>query len=246
MAELLRRIRSGEGSYTSINRGRAGDTPGGHKKLTSMTLADVMASQRRGEKFAVGAYQFIPGTLAGAVKDAGLDPATRFTPEVQDRLAQQLILGGTKRPTLTRYLTGKSNDLAAAIDGIAGEWAALRGSSGRGRYDGDSAGNMASIGVADLLPRVRAEVMGGGVSLAAPVRSQVVASAAEVMGSGSPSPAASVASAALRTAEDEAAQRFGEALVAGDGDPFAKAFGWAPRQRMAGSRLGMVIQPIGA
>jgi hypothetical protein len=244
MAELLRRIRSGEGSYTSINRGRAGDTPGGDKKLTSMTLADVMASQQRGDKFAVGAYQFIPGTLAGAVIGSGLDPNTRFTPEVQDRLAQQLILGGAKRPTLTRYLTGKSNDLAGATDDIAGEWAALRGSGGRGRYDGDSAGNMASIGVGDLLPRVRAEVMGGGVSLAAPVRSAAVGSAAEAMGT--PAPAASVSTTALRTAEDEVARRFSDALASGDGDPWARAFGWAPRQRMAGSRLGLTVQPISA
>ncbi|MFZ9737742.1 MAG: tape measure protein [Prochlorotrichaceae cyanobacterium] len=161
-AELLARIRSGEGDYTSINRGRAGDTPGGMPGLANMTIAQVMALQARGEAFAVGAYQFIPDTLQGAVTRSGIDRNRKFDKAAQDQLALELILGGTKRPHLTAYLTGKSNDLNAALSDISHEWAAVTGASGRGAYDGDSAGNMASISVADLLPQVRAQVQGQG------------------------------------------------------------------------------------
>lgn len=162
MAELLRRIRSGEGSYASINRGVAGDTPGGKPGLTSMTVGQVMDMQQAGKAFAVGAYQFIPKTLAGAVERSGISRGEKFSPAIQDKLASELILGGAKRPGLSAYLTGKGGSLNGANDEIAGEWAALRGSNGRGKYDGDKAGNQASLSVMDLLPRVRQEVMGGG------------------------------------------------------------------------------------
>jgi len=159
-AELLARIRSGEGDYTSINRGYAGDTPGGMPGLTNMTIAQVQSLQRQGGAFAVGAYQFTPDTLEGAVSRSGIDRNRKFDKAAQDELALELILGGTKRPNLTAYLTGKSNDLNAALSDISYEWAAVTGASGSGAYDGDSAGNRASISVADLLPQVRAEVQG--------------------------------------------------------------------------------------
>ena len=162
VAELLRRIRSAEGSYTSINRGRAGDTPGGMPSLTSMSVGQVMEMQRLGEAFAVGAYQFIPETLRGAVQRSGTASDERFSPEVQDRLALELILGGSKRPQLAAYLKGQSGNLNAAERGISNEWAGVKGPSGRGAYDGDSAGNYASVSVRDLLPLARQEVMNGG------------------------------------------------------------------------------------
>jgi hypothetical protein len=236
MTELLRRISSGEGTYTSVNRGRAGDTPGGQANLTSLPLSQIMERQRRGDLFAVGAYQFIPDTLAGAVKGAGIDPNTPFSPQVQDRLARQLILGGSKRPGLTRYLTGGSNDLPGATDEIASEWAALRGSGGRGKYDGDKAGNMASIGVADLLPRVRSEVMKGGSSLDAPASPP----AAQVDGGGY-TPLA-VTPAVPVTEEDVFAKRLQEGLSKDPANAFDRAFGIESRrlgepQRMAGMGL---------
>ena len=160
-AELLSRIRSGEGDYTSINRGVAGDTPGGFPGLTELSIAEVMALQDRGEAFAVGAYQFIPGTLKEAVAQSGIDPSLKFDKNAQDRLAMGLILGGQKRPRLTNYLTGRSNDLNAALTDISLEWASVTGAGGVGAYDGDSAGNKASVSVSDLLPLVREEVLRG-------------------------------------------------------------------------------------
>jgi hypothetical protein len=164
MSELLRRIRSGEGSYTSINTGVAGDTPGGMPGLTSMSVGEIMRRQRDGAIFAVGAYQFIPETLSGVVSKLKIPPTAKFTPALQDRLAQELILGGEKRPLLSAYLKGQSNDAAGALRELSQEWAAIRGPGGAGAYDGDSAGNMASVSVGDLLPRLRQQVMGGHFS----------------------------------------------------------------------------------
>ena len=147
LAPLLALIRQGEGGYESVNRGHAGDTPGGWKGLTHMTLAEGMAAQQAQKVFAVGAYQFIPETLATAVKVSGLPDSMPFSREAQDWLATVLILGG-KRPVLAAYLTGKSNDLEAAQLDLAKEWASIPTAEGRGYYDGDSAGNKASISVA--------------------------------------------------------------------------------------------------
>lgn len=82
--------------YDAINRGVGGDTPGGGAKflgrpLTDMTVAEVMRYQNlplddpKGI-FAVGKYQFIPTTLAAAVKRAGIDPNMKFNQAVQDRI----------------------------------------------------------------------------------------------------------------------------------------------------------------
>jgi hypothetical protein len=140
---LLQFIYAAEGNYTSVNRGRAGDTPGGLPRLTSMTIGEVKKEQAAERLFAVGAPQFIPSTLLIAQAAAGLSDVAPFSPENQDRLATALLLG-SKRPALASYLTGKSSNLDAAQTDMAKEWASVPLPSGRGYYDGDSAGNRAT------------------------------------------------------------------------------------------------------
>jgi hypothetical protein len=167
---LLALIRSGEGSYESVNRGRAGDTPGGWKGLTAMTVAQVMQAQADGHVFAVGAYQFIPSTLKIAVDVAKVAGNVAFSPEAQDRLAEVLILGG-KRPALRDYLIGKANSIEAAQLDLAREWAAIPGPNGRGVYDGDRAGNRAGLSVGATqaaLMAARANVLGAAAPAPAP------------------------------------------------------------------------------
>jgi len=154
-------VRSGEGSYNSVNYGKVG---GGTMNVTGMTIGQLEKMQARGEVFAVGAYQFTPGPLAQARRDAGLSPNTLMTPEVQDKLFWASVLGGKKRPALTNYLTGKSNNLNAAHQALSLEWAAVQGPSGRGAYDGDAAGNYASLGAARIrqaLIKARKSITGG-------------------------------------------------------------------------------------
>ena len=164
MSGLLAMIRAGEGGWNSANRGVAGDTPGGIGTLTSRAIGSLIDLQERGRVFAVGAYQFTPGVLARAMREAGLSRNAPFTPENQNRMAVALITG-SKRPSLAAYIRGESDNLNAAHTEIAREWAALQGPSGRGMYDGDKAGNRASVSSAKvraLLQQARQEYLRRG------------------------------------------------------------------------------------
>ena len=141
---ILAKIRSGEGTWTSANRGRAGDTPDGVPGLDRMTADQWMDLQNNQGYFALGAYQFIPGTFKNAVKRLGLPGNTVMTPQVQGKVAIELMVGGVKRPNLAAYLNGTSNDLGAALDDLSKEWAAIASKSGKSAYEG-IAGNAASI-----------------------------------------------------------------------------------------------------
>ena len=77
-------IARGEGHYNSVNRGYAGDTPGGIQSLTGLTfenytVGQVMQLQRRW-LHAVGRYQFIPVTLRFAVNNSDVSIHDMFTP----------------------------------------------------------------------------------------------------------------------------------------------------------------------
>jgi hypothetical protein len=122
-------VRSGEGGWNSVNYGTTGSASS--MQLTGMTIAQVEQLQARGKVFAVGAFQFTPGVLARARRDAGLSGNERMTPEVQTKLFWGLAMGG-KRPRLAAYLSGKSNDLNGAHQDLAMEWAAVQGPKGRG------------------------------------------------------------------------------------------------------------------
>jgi hypothetical protein len=163
MNSLLAMLRSGEGGWNSVNRGGAGDTPGGIGTITNRSISSLEQMQSRGQVFAVGAYQFTPGVLARARREAGLPANAPFTPENQNRMAMALVLG-SKRPALAAYITGKSDNLNAAHRDIALEWASLEGPSGRGMYDGDKAGNRASVTasrVRAMLQQARREYLSG-------------------------------------------------------------------------------------
>jgi hypothetical protein len=129
-----------------------------------MTIGSVEQMQQRNKVFAVGAYQFTPDVLSLARREAGLSPSDLMSPENQNKMAMALIVG-SKRPDLAAYVTGKSNNLNAAHYDIAREWAALQAPNGRGMYDGDKAGNMASIPAAKvqaMLIRARQEYLSRG------------------------------------------------------------------------------------
>lgn len=139
---VLALLRSGEGGWDSANRGIAGDTPRGIPGLSGMTLAQWKAYQRQGYN-ALGAYQFIPRTLELAAREAGISDRTVMTPAVQDRLAVQLMVG-SKRPALAAYLRGQNNNIDAALDDLALEWASVATRGGGTAYP-NQGGNRASI-----------------------------------------------------------------------------------------------------
>lgn len=140
---ILDLIGSGEGDWNSANRGNAGDTPGGVSGLSSMTYGQWKNLQAQGY-FALGRYQFIPETLRQAASEIGLSDSTVMSPDTQDKLAIQLMVGGKKRPRLAAYLQGRNNNIDAALDDLALEWASVASASGGSAYAGVG-NNAASI-----------------------------------------------------------------------------------------------------
>ena len=134
---------SGEGGFNSVNYGTT--SSGTQINLTSMSIGEVEKLQNKGQVFAVGFAQWIPGNLAMARGAAGLSPTDKMTPENQVKMFWSYILNSNKRPALRDYLLGKNNDLRTAHAEMAREWAAIQGPEGRGYYDNDKAGNFASI-----------------------------------------------------------------------------------------------------
>jgi murein DD-endopeptidase MepM/ murein hydrolase activator NlpD len=126
--ELASLVVKGEGGINSVNRGNAGDTPGGAKSifgknLTDMTVGEIMQAQRQGRVVAVGKYQFIPSTLSGAVKYTKIPLNAKFNSATQNRLFDYLI--DVKRPEIGAYINGKSNDRRTAVQQLAREFASV-------------------------------------------------------------------------------------------------------------------------
>jgi peptidoglycan hydrolase-like protein with peptidoglycan-binding domain len=160
-------ISSGEGNYNSFNRGRAGDSGGKEIDFSQMTVAEVMRRQDlpNGDPnrlFAVGKYQVIPGTMEEAVKALNIDPNQKFTPQLQERIFADYLID-EKRPSVRDYITGKTGPegLGKAQLALAQEFASVADPrTGKSYYDGDSAGNSASISakqVADALNQMRGQ-----------------------------------------------------------------------------------------
>lgn len=190
MMPLLDLIASGEGNYNSVNRGRAGDSPGdwpkAHlgKSITEMSIKELRQHQGgknpdcwyngkkgRANLFAVGRYQLIPCTLQYAtIAIEDLDVRIQYTPEVQDTFGVFLLL--VKRPIIRDYLAGIHNDHKEAGQELAKEFASVpiqysngRCKRGQSYYCGDKAGNKAHISLKDVdavLKSVRQELQKEG------------------------------------------------------------------------------------
>ena len=177
--EVLNFISAGEGGYESSNRGTSGDnivgstnsTVRGGKPLSKMTLAEIKGYQRIKDPnnpnrlFAVGAYQITPDAMDAAMKAAGVNDNTIFSPTVQDRLGLGLILG-TKRPKLAAYIKGESDDIDTAMLEFAKEFASIPDpNTGRSYYD--KTGNKAQHTIAETreaLERAREAYASGIIS----------------------------------------------------------------------------------
>jgi len=94
--DIISRPESG-GDYNAMNNGRAGDRPGGSRRwlgrnLTEMTIGEVMDFQNNKKQlWAAGRYQFVPNTLPGVMKSAGLGPNDLFDKNNQDLMAATLV-----------------------------------------------------------------------------------------------------------------------------------------------------------
>lgn len=110
---------------------------GGEAPLTKMTVGEVLDLQKEmktadSESTAVGRYQFINKTLKGLVKDLDIPKDAKFTTELQDRLAQELL----HRRGLKDYRDGKISAQKFAFN-LSQEWASLpKDQSGVSYYKG--------------------------------------------------------------------------------------------------------------
>ena len=137
-------IADGESSRDALiyNEGNTSSTG---RLPSNSTFASVEQAQAEGKAFAAGSWQGTPGVLNQGRVAAGISDNANFNSlHNQSKAFWGLILNTNKRPALRDYLLGKSNDINAAHLDLANEFAALEGPSGRGSFDGDSAGNKAN------------------------------------------------------------------------------------------------------
>lgn len=149
LLDLIARAES-KGNYNAYF-GNAGNTK---IKFTNMTIAEVLDwqdayVQKGNPSSAIGKYQIVNTTLEGLVRQLGLDPRTKFTPELQDRLAFALL----ERRGSNDYVSGKLSREAFAGN-LAKEWASLPSVTGKhpdkSYYAADGL-NVALVSVGDLL-----------------------------------------------------------------------------------------------
>jgi muramidase (phage lysozyme) len=111
------------------------------KRPTQMTLAEVFAwiDATPGQPHAIGLYQFIPETLRRVVAKTGVKLSQRFSPQVQDQLADVLLA----EAGLHKFLAGQL-ERKGFMNNMAKIWAGLPNSNGKSHYDG-YAGNKAAV-----------------------------------------------------------------------------------------------------
>ena len=108
---------------------------------TSMTVGQIIAwvDATPGQPHAIGRYQFIPSTLRDLMRRSGYSYNMKFTPALQDNLADILL----KDAGYDEFLEGRMGR-TRFMNNLAQVWAGLPTSTGRSAYDG-YAGNRATI-----------------------------------------------------------------------------------------------------
>lgn len=114
------------------------------KPPTQMTIAEIFdwIEATPGQPHAIGRYQFIPDTLARVVRQVGARPSDRFTPAMQDRLADVLLADAG----FPAFMAGELSE-QRFMNNLAAIWAGLPTSTGRSKYHG-VAGNRATVTLA--------------------------------------------------------------------------------------------------
>ena len=138
LRDLIAQAEAGAAQYDAVQHG-ARVKPA--KPPTQMRLSEIYAwiKATPGQPHAIGRYQFIPATLRRLVKVLDVPTDAYFTAEIQDRLANQLLLEAGLRDFLSGSLPAP-----AFQDNLAKIWAGLPTQNGRSHYHG-YAGNKAVL-----------------------------------------------------------------------------------------------------
>ncbi|WP_421702530.1 hypothetical protein [Aliiroseovarius sp.] len=136
--DLIAQAEAGRAGYDAVQHG-ARLRPA--KLPTQMTLQEVYdwIAATPGQPHAIGRYQFIPSTLKRLVAIVGAQPTDRFSPALQDRLADQLLA----EAGLHQFQAGEL-PRHAFMNNLAKIWAGLPNSTGKSHYHG-YAGNRATM-----------------------------------------------------------------------------------------------------
>ena len=141
-AELIRHIigwaESNQLGYDAVQYG-AKVRPS--RRPTALTIAEIFdwIEATPGQHHAIGRYQFIPSTLKRLVGELGVHPRTRFTPDLQDRMADRLLVEAGFETFLAGALTRHQ-----FMNNLAKIWAGLPTNNGKSYYHG-FAGNRATM-----------------------------------------------------------------------------------------------------
>ncbi|WP_394155289.1 hypothetical protein [Loktanella salsilacus] len=135
---LIAAAEAGRHGYDAVQYGATRKPPG---LPTDMTIAQIYAWIRAtpGQPHAIGRYQFIPSTLRRLVDATGIDQNTRFSPQVQDTLADVLL----EEAGFHEVQAGRIGR-RAFMNNLAKIWAGLPNSTGQSHYHG-YAGNKATM-----------------------------------------------------------------------------------------------------
>jgi len=151
--DLIAQAEAGAKGYDAVQHG-ARIKPA--KPPTAMTLQEIYdwITETPGQPHAIGRYQFIPTTLRHSANRLDLPPSTRFTPAVQDRLANLLLADAG-------FQKAQQGDMKPEtfMLNLAKIWAGLPLPSGRSYYQG-YAGNKATMAYEDYAREVRAILEG--------------------------------------------------------------------------------------
>ena len=135
---LIARAEAGPAGYDAVQWGAAVMPPA---RPTVLTLAEIdrWIRDTPGQPHAIGRYQFIPKTLRWLIARLDLPGRTRFSPAVQDRMADLLLADAG----LQAVLSGEM-DRRTFKRNLARTWAGFPLPNGKSFYDG-YAGNKATM-----------------------------------------------------------------------------------------------------
>lgn len=135
---LIAEAEAGPADYDAVIHGARIKPPALPTEMTVQEIYDWIDATP-GQPHAIGRYQFIPDTLRRLVRHLGISPRTRFSAELQDRLADQLLVEAGIHALQNGDITRRS-----FMYRLAKIWAGLPLPSGESYYQG-YAGNKATM-----------------------------------------------------------------------------------------------------
>ncbi|MEO0938230.1 MAG: hypothetical protein AAFY38_08745 [Pseudomonadota bacterium] len=138
LRDLIAKAEAGKKGYDAVQHGARVKTPRPPTQMTVQQIYDWIDATP-GQPHAIGRYQFIPRTLRSLMERTGTHPNTRFSPALQDKLADELLADAG----LARFLAGKL-PRQAFMNNLAKIWAGLPNDTGKSHYHG-YAGNKATM-----------------------------------------------------------------------------------------------------